>query len=122
MQRSSLPWGWIALAALLLLLPSSFGRILLDVLGGLTLTLLLLPLLAGGAALIGWRILQSRMRTCQVCGVSSLGVERCPACGSSFSFNPESADEAVDPRNATITVVAQNVKEDQPGGESPPRS
>lgn len=77
-----LPWFWIALALVLLLLPMPVGRFLLDLLGGLTLTLLLLPLLAGAAGWIGWQILRSRLRPCPVCGVTSLAAERCPACGS----------------------------------------
>ena len=52
----SFPWIWIALAGLLLLLPGPAGRFLLDLLGGITLTLILLPLLAGGAALIGTQV------------------------------------------------------------------
>ena len=43
-MNRSLPWGWIALAAFLLLLPGPAGRLLLDLIGGLTLTLLLLLL------------------------------------------------------------------------------
>ena len=36
-----IPWLWIGVAAALLLVPTSAGRILLDVIGGLTLTLVL---------------------------------------------------------------------------------
>lgn len=76
------PWFWIALAAVLLLLPMPVGRFLLDLLGGLTLTLLLLPLLAGAAAWIGWQVLRSRLRPCPVCGFTSIGLATCPACGA----------------------------------------
>ena len=44
-MRRDLPWFWIGLAGLLLLLPGPVGRVLLDLIGGLTLTILLLPLL-----------------------------------------------------------------------------
>lgn len=80
MQRP-LPWFWIGLAALLLLLPGPSGRFLLDVLGGLTLTLLLLPLLAAGAGLLGWQLLRRNLRTCTACGTISFGGSVCPACG-----------------------------------------
>jgi hypothetical protein len=79
-----IPWLWIGVAAALLLVPTPVGRVLLDVIGGLTLTLLLLPLLAGAVALIGWQLVRRRLRTCPSCGFASLGTEICPACGSSF--------------------------------------
>lgn len=111
-----LPWFWIALAAVLLLLPMPVGRFLLDLLGGLTLTLLLLPLLAGAAAWIGWQVLRSRLRPCPVCGVSSLAVDRCPACGSSMQapggdspgFNAPAAE--IDVSQVTINVEAVEVE------------
>lgn len=110
-----LPWFWIALAALLLLLPMPVGRFLLDLLGGLTLTLLLLPLLAGAAAWIGWQILRSRLRPCPVCGVTSLAVDTCPACGSSMQgtgvnaagFASPAAE--IDVSQVTINVEAVEV-------------
>lgn len=117
-----IPWLWIGVAAALLLVPTSVGRILLDVLGGLTLTLLLLPLLLVGVALIGWQVLRRRLRTCPSCGFSSLGSETCPACGSAFDTGeptgsePSAAsgaffwgsrpDGEVDARDVTINVDA----------------
>lgn len=109
-----LPWFWIALAALLLL-PMPVGRFLLDLLGGLTLTLLLLPLLAGAAVWIGWQILRSRLRPCPACGVSSLAVDRCPVCGSSMQATGfETADDTraageIDVSQVTINVEAIEV-------------
>lgn len=85
MQQRSIPWLWIAIAALLLLGPGPAGRLLIDVLGGLTLTLLLLPLVLGAVGWVGWTILQRRLRTCQACGFSSIGGEQCPACGTAYS-------------------------------------
>lgn len=111
-MNRNLPWGWIALGALVLLLPGPAGRVLLDLLGGLTLTLLLLPLLAGGAALVGWQLLKRRLKVCSACGFSSVGSQSCPACGSRFDDldpTPERFDE-VDARSATITVNAVDVK------------
>jgi len=109
----SLPWGWIGLAAFLLILPGPAGRLLLDFLGGLTLTLLLLPLLAGAAGLIGWQLIRRRLRTCPACGVSSLGTSQCPACGTVFAdgLGTEGGSE-VDPRSATITVDAIDVPQE----------
>lgn len=110
----NLPWFWIALAGLLLLLPGPAGRLLLDLIGGLTLTILLLPLLAGGAALIGWQLLRRRLRTCPACGFTSLGSGPCPACGADFDADPDEGRE-IDPRTATINVQAVDVREVEPG-------
>lgn len=127
-----IPWLWIGIAAALLLLPTSAGRLLLDVIGGLTLTLLLLPLLAGGVALIGWQLVRRRLRTCPSCGFASLATDVCPACGSPFTADDASgpasertvastfwggrpADE-IDARDVTITVEAVDV-ETSSGGE-----
>ena len=112
-MRSPIPWPWLLLA-LLLLLPGPAGRFLLDLLGGLTLTLLLLPLLAGGAVLVGWWVLRQRLRTCSTCGAVSLGSSMCPSCGSPLAEASGGSDwaqngSAIDPRHATITVEAVNV-------------
>ena len=125
-----LPWFWIALAAVLLLLPMPLGRFLLDLLGGLTLTLLLLPLLAGAAGWIGWQILRSRLRPCPVCGVTSLSRDLCPACGSPMdstagfdSSGLASSRAEIDVSQVTINVEAVEVEardsaRDQPGSSS----
>jgi hypothetical protein len=120
-----IPWLWIGVAAALLLLPTSAGRLLLDVIGGLTLTLLLLPLLAGGVVLLGWQLLRRRLRTCPSCGFASLGTELCPACGSRFdtddamaptsepvggSFWAAAPVKEIDARDVTITVDAVAVE------------
>ncbi|MBD2720191.1 hypothetical protein [Synechococcus sp. FACHB-909] len=120
-----IPWLWIGVAAALLLVPTSAGRLLLDVIGGLTLTLLLLPLLAGGVALIGWQIVRRRLRTCPSCGFASLGTEVCPACGSPFTsgdgseaapepsgpfFWGSGSDREIDARDVTINVDAVDVE------------
>lgn len=85
MQPRSIPWFWIAIGALLLLGPATAGRLLIDVLGGLTLMLLLLPVVLGAAGWIGWKVLQSRLRNCAACGFNSMGGgELCPACGTAY--------------------------------------
>jgi hypothetical protein len=131
-----IPWFWLLLA-LLLLLPGPAGRFLLDLLGGLTLTILLLPLLAGGVAVVGWQILKRRLRTCSSCGATSLGQPVCPACGTLFDTGQNGEGETggsdapgsawgwvnsapeIDPRNVTINVEAVDV-ESKPGDSSRP--
>ncbi|MBW4530122.1 MAG: hypothetical protein KME02_05460 [Aphanothece saxicola GSE-SYN-MK-01-06B] len=125
-----IPWLWIGVAAALLLVPTSAGRILLDVIGGLTLTLLFLPVLVVGVALIGWQVLRRRLRTCPNCGFSSLGTEACPACGSAFDgvdasgtapsatsgafFWGSSPEGEIDARDVTINVEAVDLEASAP--------
>jgi hypothetical protein len=110
-MNRSLPWGWIAFAGLVLLLPGPLGRLLLDLLGRLTLLLILLPLLAGAAGLIGWQLLRRRLKTCAACGFSSFGFDQCPACGAASpgSAAPGQQPLELDARSATITVEAVDV-------------
>ena len=131
-----IPWLWIGVAAALLLVPTSAGRILLDVIGGLTLTLVLLPLLLAWVGLIGWQVLRRRLRTCPNCGFTSLGSEVCPACGSAFDTaeapgsqpSPASAaffwgsrpEGEVDARDVTINVDAVDLGASSPA-EGPVR-
>jgi len=61
MQRSFL-WFWIGAAGLLLLLPGPAGRLLLDLIGGLTLAVFLVPFLLAGVAVVAWQLLQRRLQ------------------------------------------------------------
>jgi hypothetical protein len=117
-MNRSFPWGWILLAGLLLLIPGPAGRLLLELLGGLTLTLLLLPLLVGAAALIGWRLLSRRLVTCPACGAPNIGMSQCPSCGAPMSaVDASDIDGDVDASSATITVDAVAV--DRPPAAGP---
>ena len=106
---------WFAVL-LLLLLPTAAGRVLLDLVGGLALVLLAVPLLLTGLGWIGWKVLQSRMVRCQACGITVVkGVERCPACGTSITLDssgPVTSNTAVPASDVTIDVTAQEVKSD----------
>ena len=106
---------WFAVL-LLLLLPTAAGRVLLDLVGGLALVLLAVPLLLTGLGWIGWKVLQSRMVSCPACGTASIkGVDRCPACGTSMPEDSSEAapsDPAVPASDVTIDVTAQEVNSD----------
>jgi hypothetical protein len=115
MQRSSFPWFWVGFAALLLLLPGPAGRFLLDFLGGLTLLLLLLPLLGAGVGLLAWQLIRRRLHTCEACGTVSFGSQVCPACGSWFGEEgtrpgSERNLEALDASQVIINVEAVDVE------------
>lgn len=115
-------WWWILVLALLLLAPGPAGRLLLDVVGGVTLLLFALPLALGGAGWLAWVLLQRRLRTCPACGFRSLGSEVCPACGTVFLADDDASgaspaastpEQRFDVRDVTIDVSAIDV--DQSG-------
>jgi hypothetical protein len=114
MQRPSLPWTWIALAALLLVLPGPVRRLLLELAGGFTLLVVLLPLLAAGLGLMAWQFYRRRLRTCANCGMVSLGSSQCPACGSDLDISADglgfaSQGDELDASDVTINVSAVDV-------------
>ncbi len=106
MQRSN-TWIWFLLAALVLLTPGPAGRFLLDLLGGITLALLVLPLALGAAGFVVWQVIQRRLRTCAACGFTSMAPEVCPACGSPMGdeiTRGAPVGEQLDVSNVTIDV------------------
>lgn len=107
---------WIALFALLLL-PTAAGRVLLDVAGGLVLVAIALPVILGGVGWIGWKILQSRTRSCPSCGsVVFTNSGNCQLCGADLAdamptqANVNQRDQTSVPASeATIDVSAEDV-------------
>ncbi|NQV10152.1 MAG: hypothetical protein HQ527_03135 [Cyanobacteria bacterium] len=91
----SIPLFWIGLAALVLLAPGPLGRLLLDFLGGLTLLVLLLPVLLAAVGWVAWRLLRSRISVCAACGTATLNSGQCPACGASLVSPSASGDGSV---------------------------
>lgn len=89
-----IPWLWILLLGLVLFAPGPAGRFLLDVIGGLTLTLILLPLIVAGGAVLAWQILRRRLRTCPACGFTSLAQGACPVCGGPLPVETDSPPSA----------------------------
>ena len=90
---------------------------LLDVASGLMLVLLALPVILGGVGWIGWKLLQSRMRTCPACGTVSFATTgSCQMCGADLpktakpSSSPsEVSDNAVPASAATIDISAEEL-------------
>ena len=105
MERK-IPWVWIVMAGLLLLAPGTFGRLFLDLAEGLTLTVLVLPLILGVVGFVGWQLLQRRLKPCPACGFVSSGLDACPACGASLANGSGASGSAefIDASTATIDV------------------
>ena len=83
---------WLVL--LLLLLPTAAGRILIDVVGGVALVLIAVPLILTGLGWIGWKLLQMQ------------------ATRTSASTLASSANASVPASDVTIDVSAQEVGSD----------
>ncbi|MXW40052.1 MAG: hypothetical protein F4Z75_02625 [Synechococcus sp. SB0668_bin_15] len=109
MQRRP-PWLLIGALAALILLPGPTLRLLFGLAKGLSLLLLVPPLLAGLAGLAGWlwwRRLQARIRQCPSCGIPTMNTTTCPTCGYSFAgAAPESGN-----KNAPIDVQAETLED-----------
>jgi len=110
------PLVW--LVALLPLLPTPVGGALLDVIGGVALVLLALPVILGGVGWIGWKVLQSRMQVCSNCGSASFqATPVCAVCGSAFSkadtssvANSQVEVDSTPASSVTIDVIAEDVE------------
>ena len=83
---------WLVL--LVLLLPTAAGRILLDVVGGVALVLVAVPLILTGLGWIGWKLLQMQAENTQQSSVGSRTESSTPA------------------SEVTIDVTAQDVESD----------
>ena len=83
---------WLVL--LVLLLPTAAGRILLDVVGGVALVLVAVPLILTGLGWIGWKLLQMQAENTQQSTVGSRTESSTPA------------------SEVTIDVTAQDVGSD----------
>jgi len=114
MQRP-IPWLWILVIGLLVLAPGLTARLFVDVLEGVTLLLVVGPLLLAGAGLLAWQWARRRLTVCPACGTPSLGALQCPACGTSLvgaSATPRSAAPPDQPASdAVITVDVSEVRD-----------
>jgi hypothetical protein len=112
-----IPWLWITIGAFVLLAPGLAGRFAVDLLEGVTLLVVLGPLLLAGAGLVAWQVLKRRMVTCAACGTPSFGAAICPACGAGLDqpqtdFPPEGFREQP-ASDAVIDVVVTPVDEER---------
>ncbi len=123
MQRP-IPWFWFVVLALLLLAPGLTARLFVDVLEGVTLLLVVGPLLLAGAGLLAWQWAKRRLTVCPACGTPSIGAVACPTCGISLKDlgkgGASSEGQAVDveARDAVIDVQVRAVSDQEQSGSS----
>ena len=105
-KPSSLIW---MVFILLLILPTPVGRLFIDFAGGLFLVITLIPFILGGIALISWKIIKSKIKTCESCGSSFLNNQSiCPVCGNSIN-NQKGSSENIPASSATIDIKSENI-------------
>ena len=91
-----------------LILPSSIGRIFLDIAGGLIIFIVLISVLIAGIGWISWKKITSNMITCNSCGSNYINnLNQCPICGSS-TIN-DSNDINIPASSATIDITPKKI-------------
>ena len=105
-KPSSLIW---MVLILLVILPASAGKFLLDLAGGIFLIITLIPLILGGFGWIAWKRIQSKLQTCEACGSSFINNQIiCPVCGTNISNNKDSL-ENIPASAATIDIKSEDI-------------
>tara|TARA_Y100001968_G_scaffold308594_1_gene327559 strand:+ start:516 stop:863 length:348 start_codon:yes stop_codon:yes gene_type:complete len=105
-KLSPLIWLFIFL---IILLPTAFGRFLLDLAGGLLFLFLLLPIFLTGIGWIGLKLLKSKVKNCDACGATFMNNNlQCPVCGSTSITNPSKGKYSAD-KNSSIPASSVTI-------------
>tara|TARA_Y100001968_G_scaffold323015_1_gene360032 strand:+ start:615 stop:941 length:327 start_codon:yes stop_codon:yes gene_type:complete len=105
-KPSSLIW---MVFALLLILPTPAGKLIVDLAGGLFLVITFISIILGGLGWIAWKRIQSQVQTCEVCGTNFLNNQlTCPVCGRNTNNNKDNY-ENIPASSATIDVTPETI-------------
>ena len=99
---------------MILLLPSAAGRFIIDIAGGVLILLFAIPIVLTGLGFFGWKILQTRMKTCNSCGITIFSnIETCPACGSEINIQKDNqnSNTSIPASSVTIDVTPEENKD-----------
>ena len=98
---------WLLIISFLIL-PSSIGRVFLDVAGGLIVFIFLISLVITGAGWITWKKLTSNLITCNSCGSNYINnLNKCPICSAS-TINQSNATNTP-ASSATIDITPKRI-------------
>ncbi len=101
---------WLGLI-LLFLLPTPFGRVLIDMVGGLMIFIFLITIIFSGVIWLSWRNIKSKLKTCEGCGASYFSdLSQCPVCGSQEKLSSDTFDNNVPASSATIDISAETTE------------
>ncbi len=105
-KPSSLVW---MVFILLIILPTPAGKLIIDLAGGIFLVLTIIPLILGGIGWFTWKRIQSKIQTCESCGLTFLNSQTtCPACGFTIKKSSDIL-ENIPASAATIDVKSENI-------------
>ena len=100
---------WMALF-FIVILPTPAGKFIFDLAGGIFLFLALLPIILGGVGWLTWRIIKSKVKTCEACGSSFFNNQViCPICGENIA-SAEKSFENIPASSATIDIKPEEIK------------
>ncbi len=107
-KSSSIIWLSIIL---IFLLPTSLGRLFINMAGGFVFIILIFSLFIAGLGWLSWRSLKSNLKTCTNCGSQYFSnLEICPACGTMQKTNLEDSINNIPASAATIDIDAEESK------------
>ena len=100
---------WVALF-FIIILPTPAGKFFIDLAGGIFLFLALLPIIIGGVGWLSWKIIKSKVKTCDSCGSSFFNDQViCPICGVNIKSAEKSFDN-IPASSATIDIKPEEIK------------
>ena len=105
-KPSSLIW---MVFILLLIFPTPAGKFIINLAGGIFLTITIIPLILGGIGWFAWKRIQSKIQTCEACGSTFLNSQMiCPICGTTMIKNAEIL-ENIPASAATIDIKSEDI-------------
>ena len=105
-KPSSLIW---MVFVLLLILPTPAGKFIIDLAGGVFLLITVTPFILGGLGWLVWRVIKSKLQTCEACGSSFLNNQSfCPVCGATI-INSQNSFENIPASSATIDIKPEEI-------------
>ena len=100
---------WVALF-FIVILPTPAGKFIIDLAGGIFLFLAILPIIIGGVGWLSWKIIKSKVKTCDACGSSFLNDQViCPICGQKIE-SVEKGFDNIPASSATIDIKTEEIK------------
>ena len=105
-KPSSLIW---MVFILLVILPTSAQKFIVDLAGGVFIIIILIPLILGGIGWFTWKRIQSKIQTCEACGSTFLNSQMiCPICGTTMIKNADIL-ENIPASAATIDIKSEDI-------------
>ncbi len=100
---------WVALL-FIVILPTPAGKFIIDIAGGIFLFLALLPLILGGLGWFSWKLIKSKVKTCDACGSNFFNDQViCPICGENVTGAAGNLDN-IPASSATIDIKPEEIK------------